>query len=137
MPGIAGKKHRLRTSPTNAGTYSLVTGIKSVTCELDLGTTDDNEFGVDAQQRIGTITDFKLTAQGSFRAADTLGQIALRNALLTATQVFVKSLPDDGTTVGIGVQGAVWVTKFSVDPAVDGISAVTIEMTGSGVITSV
>jgi predicted secreted protein len=136
MPGIAGKKGRLKVSTDNAA-FSVVAGLKSVTVELDGGTVDDDEFGVDWKQRLQTLKDVKFSFQGSFRPTDTNGQLAIRSALINDTPLYAEWLPDNGTTANAGFKVQVVPTKFSVDPAVDGINAVSGELVGTGAITLV
>lgn len=132
MPGIAGKKARLKVGSTLAGATNVVTGLKSISLEINGQTADDNEFGVDWIQVVQTIKDWKISAQGSYRPGDTAGQVAIRSSLIADTDLFAQFLPDNGTTVNAGIKGQVIVTKFSIEPPVDGISAVSIEFQGVG-----
>src|SRR5690242_20531383 len=134
MPGIAGKKNRLQVSTTagGAGTYTTVAGLKSCSIEIDGAAVDDSEFGIDWTQRLQGIKDFKITASGNYRGSDTLGQVAILSAMLNDTVLWAKILPDNGTTVNIGFKGQVVVTKFSLEPVVDGAQPVSIELSGTG-----
>lgn len=136
MSGIAGKKGRLKVSTDNAA-FNVVLGIKSVSVEIAGGTVDDDEFGVDWKQRLQTLKDVKISFQGSFRPADATGQMAIRSALINDTALYAEWLPDNGTTANAGFKVQVQVSKFSVDPAVDGINAVSGELVGTGALTLV
>lgn len=137
MPGVAGKKTRVRLATTVNGTYNLVAGIKSASYTIDGAPLDDSEFGVDWIQRIQGLKDFKVTLSGTYRPDDTNGQVVARAALLNDTALFARVLPDGGTTANAGFQCEVKVTKFAVDPSVDGIVGVSIELEGTGAATLV
>jgi predicted secreted protein len=132
MPGLAGKKARLKVGTTLVGATNIVAGLKSVSLEIDGQTVDDNEFGVDWMQRLQTLKDWKISASGSYRPSDALGQVAIRSSLINDTDLYAAFLPDNGTTANAGLKGQIIVTKFSIEPPVDGISAVSIELQGTG-----
>lgn len=131
MPGIAGKLNRVRVGPTSGGTFTNVAGLKQSSIELDGATLDDSEFGVDWQQKLQGLKNFKISMSGSYRPTDTNGQVAIRASFINDTVLWAQVLPD-GTT---GFRGQVVVTKFTVDPSVDGMSSVSIELEGTGVVT--
>jgi predicted secreted protein len=140
MPGIAGKKARVKVSiiAGGAGAYNYVTGIKSISHSIEGGNLDDSEFGVDYAQRIQGLKDGKLTLSGHRRPADANGQNAILSALLNDNvEVWIQVLPDDGATANIGFKQQMKVAKFGSDAAVDGENSVSIELEGSGVITLV
>ena len=132
MPGISGKKARLRVGTSLAAVTNLVAGLKSVSLEIDGQTVDDNEFGDDWVQRVQAAKDWKISASGSFRPGDTNGQIAIRASQINDTDLFAAYLPDDGVTANAGMKGQVIVSKFGVDSSMDGITAVSIELQGNG-----
>lgn len=131
MPGLAGKLNRAKVGPTTGGTFTNVAGLKQSSIELDGATLDDSEFGVDWQQKLQGLKNFKISMSGTYRPTDTLGQVAIRSSFISDTELWAQVLPD-GTT---GFKGRVICTKFSVDPSVDGISSVSIELEGTGAIT--
>lgn len=133
MSGLAGKLNRAKVGTTSGGTFYNVAGLKQSSIELDGAVIDDSEFGVDWQQKLQGLKNFKVSMSGSYRPADTNGQVAIRSAFVNDTELWVQVLPD-GTN---GFKGKVIVTKFSVEPAVDGISSVSIELEGTGAVTIV
>lgn len=140
MPGTAGKKARVLLSiiAGGAGAYNAIQGIKSISHSIDGTNVDDSEFGVDWAQRIQGLKDGKLTLTGNRRLADANGQNALLTALINDNvEVWIKVLPDNGTTVGIGFQQQMKISKFGSDSAVDGANGISIELEGTGVITLV
>lgn len=137
MPGIAGKKARLKVGLTLGGAYTVVAGLKNISLEIDGQVVDDSEFGVDWVQRLQGVNDWKITASGNIRPTDANGQVAIRNALINGTDLFAQFLPDNGTTANIGTKGQVMVTKFSSTGQWEGGQDVTIELQGSGAPTAV
>ena len=133
MPGIAGKANRVRVSTTVGGTYNVVAGLRQGSIEINGASLDDSEFGVDWMQRLQGLKDFKISMSGSYRPDDTTGQVAIQSALLNDSDLFARVLPDGAN----GFQGQVKATKFSVEPAVDGVVPVSIEMEGTGAVTIV
>lgn len=133
MAGIAGKTNRVRVSTTVGGTYTVVAGLKSGGIEINGMSLDDSEFGVNWHQRLQGLKDYKITLTGSYRDDDTNGQLAIKSALLNDTDLFAQVLPD-GTT---GFQGQVRVAKFSVEPTVEGIIGVSIDLEGTGALTEI
>jgi len=132
MPGLSGKLARLKVGTTLVGATNIVAGLKTLSLELDGQTVDDSEFGVDWTQVVQSTKTWKITAGGSYRPTDATGQIAIRDSLINDTDLYAQFLPDNGTTALIGLNGQVRVTKFSVEPAFDGISSVSIELMGTG-----
>lgn len=130
MAGIAGKLNRAQVGLTSGGTFTTVAGIKQSSIELDGAMLDDSEFGVDWQQKLQGLKNFKISLSGSYRPDDTNGQVAIRSAFIGDTELWARVLPD-GTN---GFRGRVVVTKFSVEPSVDGITSVSIELEGTGAI---
>lgn len=133
MPGIAGKANRVRVSTTVGGTYNVVAGLRQGSIEINGANLDDSEFGVDWVQRLQGLKEFKMSLSGSYRPDDTTGQVVIQTALLNDTNLFARVLPDGSN----GFQGQVRVTKFSVEPAVDGIVPVSIELEGTGAVSLV
>jgi predicted secreted protein len=132
MSGIAGKKARLKVGTTLVGATAIVAGLKSLSLEIDGTLVDDSEYGVDWIQRIQTLKDWKISASGSFRPTDTTGQLAIQGSLISDTDLYAQFLPDNGTTANAGLKGQIRVAKFSIEPPVDGIAGVSIELQGTG-----
>ena len=132
MPGLAGKKARVKVGTTLVGATNLVAGLKNASLSINGQTVDDSEFGVDWTQVLQTTKDWKVSLSGSYRPTDANGQMAIRASLLNDTDLFVQYLPDNGTTANAGLSGQVMVMKFDVEAPVDGVSAVSIELQGIG-----
>jgi predicted secreted protein len=132
MAGLSGKKARVKVCTTLGGVYAIVAGFKSASLELDGAMVDDSEFGVDWNQRILGVNDWKITASGFLRPGDTLGQVVIRNSLLNGTDLFVEYLPDNGVTPNIGMKGQVICTKFTADASHDGGQNLSVELQGDG-----
>ena len=133
MSGLAGKLNRAKVGTTSGGTFYTVAGVKQSPLELDGAVIDDSEFGVDWQQKLQGLKNFKVSLSGSYRPSDTNGQVAIRSAFINGTELWVQILPDGSN----GFKGQVIVTKFAVEPSVDGMSSVSIELEGTGAITLV
>lgn len=133
MSGLAGKLNRAQVGTTSGGTFTTVAGLKTSSIELDGAVIDDSEFGVDWQQKLQGLKNFKISMSGSYRPDDTNGQVAIRSAYVNDTELWAQVLPDGAD----GFRGQVIVTKFSVEPAVDGGVSVSIELEGTGAITIV
>lgn len=131
MAGIAGKTNRFRIATAVDGTYNVVAGLKNSGIEINGANLDDSEFGVDWVQRLQGLKDAKISLSGSYRPDDTTGQVLLRSTLLTDADLWARVLPD-GTN---GFQLQVRVSKFSVEPTVDGIIGVSIELECTGAVT--
>jgi predicted secreted protein len=132
MPGIAGKKARLKVGTTLVGATNIVAGLKNLSLEIDGQVVDDSEFGVDWNQRLQGLKDWKISASGNFRPTDATGQVAIRSSLINDTDLYCQFLPDNGTTANAGLKGQVLVAKFSIEDAIDGSASVSIELQGIG-----
>ena len=133
MPGIAGKSNRVRVATTVNGTYNVVAGLKNSSIEINGASLDDSEFGVNWEQKIQGLKSAKISVSGSYRSDDTNGQTVIQSALLNDTALFARVLPN-GTT---GFQAEVKVEKFSIEPPVDGITGVSIDLVVTGAVTLV
>jgi predicted secreted protein len=132
MAGLSGKKARLKVGATLVGAVNIVAGLKNISLEIDGQVVDDSEFGVDWNQRLQGLKDWKISASGNFRPADANGQLAVRSSLINDTDLYCQFLPDNGTTANAGLKGQVLVSKFSVEDTLDGAAAVSIELQGIG-----
>jgi predicted secreted protein len=137
MAGTAGKKSRLKVATTVGGAYNVVGGVKSFSHTIDGATVDDSEMGVDWMQRIQGLKDGKISASGNRRLADTNGQNVILSSLLNDSDIFIKALPDNGTTASVGFQQQMLCSKFNEDASVEGAVALSIELEGTGAITLV
>jgi len=131
MAGTAGKKALLKVSPDDI-TYTTVAGLDSISMSIDGQSVDDSEFGNDWMQRLQGIKDFKITASGKVRLADTNGQLAVRSALINDTTLYAKYLPDGGVTSNAGLKCLIKVASWKVDPTVQDKQAVSFDLEGAG-----
>lgn len=136
MAGTAGKKALLKVS-TDDITYTTVAGLDSISMSIDGQNVDDSEFGVDWTQRLQGIKDFKLSASGKVRLADTNGQLAIRAALINDTTLYAKFLPDGGVTTNGGFKCLVKPMSWKVDPTVQDKQGVSFDLEGNGAPTAV
>ena len=137
MSGTAGKKARVKVATTSGGTYNNVQGADNISHEIMGENVDVSEFTVDYTPRNQGMKDGKYSLSGNLRMDDTNGQLVIRSAFLNDTPLFVRVLPDDGVTVGAGVQQEVKVASWKVDTAQRGKAAWSCELEGSGAITTV
>lgn len=97
------------------------------------GTIDVSSIGNTFVDKILGIKDGRYQLQGFYDPGDTNGQVAIRNAWLNDTSLFVQFLPD-GTN---GFQQEVKVTAFDISVSFDGAVQVSIGLDGSGSISAV
>lgn len=133
MASVAGKNSRVKVCTTSGGSYAAVAGVKSFSHSIDGTNVDDSEMGVAYVQRIQGLKDGKLSISGALRTDDTNGQIVIRTALLSDSDLFVQALPD-GTT---GFKQQMRCSKFAVDASVEDKVNLSIELEGTGAITAV
>lgn len=130
---IAGKKLRIKVATAQAGPYTTVADINSGSQKIAGQTQDVSAFGVDWVKRILGLLDGTYSLGGHYNSADASGQVAIRNALLNDTALWVQFL-SDGVA---GFQQEVKVASFDVSGEVGGTQSVAIELEGTGAITAV
>jgi predicted secreted protein len=129
----AGKDTRVKVSTTSGGSFAAVAGIKSANMELAGNNIDVSKFGDDFVSRIQGLKDATYSLDGQMDGTDTTGQNIVRSAYLNDTALFVQFL-GDGTA---GFQHEVKVAKYAESSAVDGVVEVSIDLEGTGAITTV
>ncbi len=133
MPGIAGRKARVKISTTSGGTYSVVQGIRQATVTLDGAIIDDSEFGSEWAQKMQGLKGLKISLSGNRRAADATGQNVLMGMFTGSTAtIFVQYLPDNGVTANIGFQCEMILASIGNGAAVDGAVEFNAELEGAG-----
>lgn len=130
---LAGKAVVVKVSPTagGAGVYTAVAGLKSINGSIDGTNLDTTVFTDTFMERIQGLKDGKYSLGGFYTPSDTNGQLAIQNALLNDSVLYIQYLYN-GTN---GFQQLVKVSKFSVDAAVEKTVDVSIELEGAGPIT--
>lgn len=113
--------------------YYQVAELNDGTLTIDGDNIDITEFGDDFINRIQGLKDGTYSLSGFRDPTDTNGQEAINSALLNDTSLYVQFLPDGST----GFQQEVKVSSFETSAAVDGAVEVSIDLEGTGTITSV
>lgn len=114
-------------------TYNQVAELNDGTQTIDGTNIDITEFGDDWINRIQGLKDGTYSLSGFYAPSDTDGQVAIRDALINDTTLYVQFL-HDGTN---GFQQEVKVATFEVSASVDGAVEVSIDLEGTGTITAV
>lgn len=130
---MAGKNTVVKVGTAATGTFNEVAGLNEASMSNQGDNQDISTFGASFIKRLQGLKDASYSLKGFYEPGDTNGQVAIRNAWLNDTPLFVQFLPD-GTT---GFQQEVKVSKFEVSAAVDGVIEVSIELEGSDSITAV
>lgn len=130
---IAGKNAVVKVSPTagGAGVYTAVAGIKSINAELSGQNLDITVFTASFVARIQGLKDTKFALAGVYESADTNGQLAIQNAYLNDTILWIQMLYNGVN----GFKQEVKVAKFAVDASVDKTVDVIIDLEGHSVVT--
>lgn len=136
MAATAGKKLRVKVATTSAGPYTAVVGIKSASMKRSGATIDVTTLADTDIVKILGLRDASYSLSGNWEM-DTTGQKLIRDALANDTALFVQFLPDGGTTPNVGFQQEVKVASYDVSGDAAGEVTVSIELQGSGAITSV
>jgi len=118
---------------TDDSAYNTILDINEVSHPLSANNEDVSAFGDTFVERLQTIKDATYSLSGWYNNADTTGQIAIRNALIGDSALYVKVLYD-GTN---GYKQQVVVSSFEVSSSVDGVVEVSIELEGTGAVTAV
>ena len=136
MASTAGRKSSVKYGTSSGGSFTAIAGVKSLQHSIDGTNVDDSEMGVDYAQRIQGLKDGKLTLTCARRAGDT-GQDGIRDAMLNNTPIWIEVLPDNGTTSGAGFKQQMLCSKFAMDASVEDKVNLSIELEGTGTITTV
>lgn len=129
---LAGKSLRIKVS-TNGTTFNLVAELNDATMSLSGDNLDITTFGQDYINRIQGLKDCTYSLSGFYKSDDTNGQVVIRDALINDTALYVQFLPD-GTT---GFKQEVKVSSFELSGTVDGTNDLSIDLDGTGAITTV
>lgn len=129
---LAGKGTVVNVS-TDGSVFNQVLELNDASMTISGDNIDITEFGDDFINRIQGLKDGSYSLSGFRDATDTTGQEAVVDALLNDTQLHVQFLRD-GTT---GFQQEVKVSSFEESSTVDGAVELSVDLEGTGVITSV
>lgn len=116
--------------------FNRVAELNDGTMSIDGDNIDITSFGDCTNSlidRIQGLVDSSYSLSGFYDPTDTTGQVLIRNALLNDTQVYVQFLAD-GTN---GFQQEVKVATFEISATVDGVVNISIDLEGTGAITSI
>lgn len=132
---LAGKSSKARVSTVagGAGAYNDVTGMKSISMNQSGENLDVTTMTASYIARIQGLKDATYSLSGNWEPTDTNGQVAIRNAWLNDSELWVQILPDGST----GFKQQVRVSAFTIEIAVDGVASVSIELEGTGAIAAV
>jgi predicted secreted protein len=130
---LAGKNVVVKVSPTagGAGVYTAVAGIKSVSGELAGTNLDITVFTAAFLARLQGLKDTKFSLAGVYESGDTNGQIAIQNAFLNDSVLWIQMLYNGVN----GFKQEVKVAKFAVDAAVDKTVDLSVDLEGNGALT--
>ena len=132
MVATAGKNFDVLVS-TDDATYYELTLCNSGSHSIAGDNQDITSFGQDWIVRIQGLKDGTYSFGGFFDNSDTTGQIAVRNALINDSALYVK-VEYDGTN---GYKQQVRVASFDTEASVDGVVEYSIELEGTGAVTAV
>lgn len=132
---MAGTASLVKVSPTagGAGVYTTVADINSASMSHAGNTLDVGAFGITYMQRILGLKDATYSLSGFWLPTDTNGQVAIRNAWLNNTTLWIQFLPDGVA----GFKQEVKVTSIDISTSVDGVVDVQFQLDGTGAIAAV
>jgi predicted secreted protein len=130
---ISGKTLVVKVGAAQAGPFNLVQELKDASFSQSGANQDVSTFDVDWMKRIQGLKDGSFSLSGFYNPSDTTGQVAIRNAWLNDTTLFVQYLPN----ATAGFQQEVKVSKFDIKASASGVAEVSIELEGNGAITAV
>ncbi|WP_018130714.1 phage tail tube protein [Effusibacillus pohliae] len=130
---MSGKGLRVKVATASNGPFNEVQDLNEASMSMEGDNQDITTFSSDFIKRLQGLKDVSYSLSGFYKPSDTNGQVAIKNAFLNDTALYVQFLPD-GTT---GFQQEVKVSSFEVSASADGVVEVSIEFEGSGAITSV
>ena len=130
---ISGKSMTIKVATAAAGTYTNVAEIKEASMSQAGNNQDVSTFDNDWVLRLQGLKDATYSLSGFYNPTDANGQVAIRNAWLNDTPLFVQFLPN-GTA---GFRQEVRVSSYEVSASADGAQEVSIELEGNGAIVAV
>jgi len=113
---------------TDDAAYNTVANLNDVSMTVEGKNVDVSVFADNYVDRLQTLKDVKYSLKGFYDTADTTGQVVIRTALLGASDLYVKYLPD-GTN---GFKQKVVVASMDFGSVVDGVVEVTFSLEGAG-----
>lgn len=132
---LAGKSLKVRVSTTagGAGTYTDVAELNSASMSQSGTNFDVSAFADTFIKRLQGLKDASYQISGFWVPTDTNGQVALRNAWLNDTTLWVQFLPN-GTA---GFKQEVKVSQIDFNASVDGAVEFSATLEGTGAIVAV
>lgn len=132
-----GRKIQVSVS-TDDTAYNAVGEMNSVEMNMQGNTLDVTAFGDDDVARILGLRDCSWSLSGWYDPTDATGQIAIRDALLNDTPLYVKVLLAPTATAGLqGFKQQVIPATYNPKGAVAEVIAVDFALDGSGPVTAV
>lgn len=126
-------KHVVVEVSTDDTVYNVVAEINDMTGSFEADNIDVSVFGADFISRIQGLKDGSWSLSGFLDPNDTDGQVAVREAWLNDTDLWIRVYP----TPGEGFKQQVKVASYEVTAAVDGAVELSLELEGNGPITIV
>lgn len=130
---IAGKTLAVKVGTAAAGPFTRVAELKEASLSQSGNNQDISSFDAAWIRRMQGLKDGTYSLSGFYAPTDTAGQVAIRNAWLLDTTLFVQFLPN-GTA---GFQQEVRVSSYEVSASAEGAQEVSIELEGTGAISPV
>ena len=118
---------------TDGTAFSAVDGLNKAEMDFDGNNLDVTKFGMDFVARIQGIKDATYSLGGFLENTDTDGQVAIRDAWLNDTDLYVQFLGDGSA----GFKQKVKVNKYSESSAPDDLVQVSIDLDGTDDVTAV
>lgn len=128
---LAAKSTIVKAS-TDGVVWTTMAEINDAGPSISADNQDVTVFGDDWMDRIQGLKDGSWSLGGFYDPTDTTGQMAILNALLNDTAIYIQVFPGGGTA---GFQQQVKVATFEVSDAVDGVCEVSIDLEGAGALT--
>ncbi|GAA0360960.1 phage tail tube protein [Bacillus horti] len=129
---LAGRKLKVNVS-TDGTSFSEVLQLNEATMTNEGDNQDVSTFGSDFIQRLQGLKDSSYSLNGFYDPSNTAGQVAIRDAWLNNTPLYVQFLPDGES----GFEQEVKVSSYEVTASAEGTVEVAIEVEGSGAISAV
>ncbi|MBV9772644.1 MAG: hypothetical protein JO040_01760 [Gemmatimonadetes bacterium] len=130
---IAGKTLVVKVGTVSTGPFNLVQELKDASFSQSGSNQDVSTFDFDWVKRVQGLKDGSYSLSGFYNPTDTNGQVAIRNAWLNDTVLFVQYLPNATN----GFQQEVKVSKFDIKASANGATELSVELEGNGPITAV
>ena len=132
MAKIKGSLTTVKVSPDNI-TYTAVGETNDISMSIQGNTVEVSTFGDVWVSRMQTLKDATYSSSGFFDPSNTLGQVAVLNALINDTTLYLEIL-FDGTN---GYRHPVTVASFEISSEVDGVVEYSVEYESAGSVVAV